>query len=139
MATVRDLKDQISSLEFDINYRKGGGRNSRRGGQLMPLGGIDYLLQENLKKQEKFKADGNLDALENEQRIYRNLISERLEQERAIAAQEAKLATLKQELEVAQAEQAEKDRAKGQTADSAIPPENTTNQQPAAPVAAALS
>jgi hypothetical protein len=137
VATVRDLKDQISNLEFDIKYRKGGGRNSRRGGQLMPLGGIDYLIEENLKKQEQFKADGNQFELENQQRIYRNLISERLDQERAIADQEARLATFKQELEAAEAAQAEKDRAKGQTAGSALPPENTTNQQPAAPVVAA--
>lgn len=117
MATVQELKDKVSSAEFNLNFRKGGNQNSRRGPDgLMPLGGIDYLLQRNISRQEKFKADGNLDALENEQRIYSNLISERLEQERVIARREIELAALKQELEVAVSNQAQQDAAKGQTA-----------------------
>lgn len=126
MATVQELKDKVSNAEFNLNFRKGGNQNSRRGPDgLMPLGGIDFLLEENIKKQERFKAAGNQFELENQQRIYRNLISERLQQERVIAQREIELAALKQELEVAVSNQAQQDAAKGQTATAP-----TTNGEP---------
>ena len=118
MATVQELEQQAKSLSDAIASRSGGGSSSRRNAPdgLMPLGGIDYLINDSLKRQEQAKAANNTAELENEQRIYRNLISERQAQEAAIAERQAKLAEVQKELDAAKAEQAKADAAKAEQA-----------------------
>ena len=122
MATVQELENQVKTLNDNIARRSGGGataspiRNKRTNDGLLPLGVVQYYIDENLKKQEIAKAAGNTFGLEDLQRIYRNLISEQLAQERAIAGVQAELAQVEQELETARSNQAQQDAAKGQTA-----------------------
>jgi hypothetical protein len=134
VADVATLESKIKSLQDAIKSRSSGGSFSRRGVDgLMPLGGSDYLIKVTEQKIENAKAAGDQAALENEQRIYRNLISERLAQERAIAERQTELEQLQKDLETAKAQQAQQDSAKGQTADSQVQ-NNASTQQSGTPL-----
>jgi hypothetical protein len=128
VADVATIESKIKSLEDSIKSRSGGSAASRRGADgLLPLGGTDYLIGVTEQKIKEAKAAGNQAALENEQRIYRNLISERLAQERAIAERQTELEQLQKDLETATTQQAQQNSAAGQTAEQKV-----TNDAPAA-------
>ena len=121
MASVNELESKIKDLEQSIKSRSGGSEASRRGNDgLLPLGANKYLQNLTEAKINTAKAENNQAALENEQRIYRNLISEQLAQERAIAERQQQLASLQQELELAKSNQAQTNSAAGQTAEQKV-------------------
>ena len=121
MASVNELESKIKDLEQSIKSRSGGSAASRRGNDgLLPLGANKYLQNLTEAKINTAKAENNQAALENEQRIYRNLISEQLAQERAIAERQQQLASLQQELELAKSNQAQTNSAAGQTAEQKV-------------------
>ena len=128
MASVNELESKIKDLEQSIKSRSGGSAASRRGNDgLLPLGANKYLQNFTQEKINTAKAENNQAALENEQRIYRDLISEQLAQERAIAERQQQLASLQQELELAKSNQAQTNSAAGQTAEQKV-----TNDTPQA-------
>jgi hypothetical protein len=128
VASVNELESKIKDLEQSIKSRSGGSEASRRGNDgLLPLGANKYLQNLTEAKINTAKAENNQAALENEQRIYRNLISEQLAQERAIAERQQQLASLQQELELAKSNQAQTNSAAGQTAEQKV-----TNDTPQA-------
>ena len=121
MASVNELESKIKDLEQSIKSRSGGSEASRRGNDgLFPLGTNKYLQNFTQAKINTAKAENNQAALENEQRIYRDLISEQLAQERAIAERQQQLASLQQELELAKSNQAQTNSAAGQTAEQKV-------------------
>jgi hypothetical protein len=128
VASVNELESKIKDLEQSIKSRSGGSAASRRGNDgLLPLGANKYLQNFTQEKINTAKAENNQAALENEQRIYRDLISEQLAQERAIAERQQQLASLQQELELAKSNQAQTNSAAGQTAEQKV-----TNDTPQA-------
>jgi len=140
VATVQELENQVKALNDDIARRSGGGskaapiRNKRTNDGLLPLGTVQFFIDENLKKQDIAKAAGNTFGLEDLQRKYRNLISEQLAQERAIAGVQTQLSQAEQELETARSNQAQQDAAKGQIATA--PPTNGEQIAPAVAITA---
>jgi hypothetical protein len=130
VASVNELESQIKDLEQSIKSRSGGSAASRRGNDgLLPLGANKYLQNFTQEKINTAKAENNQAALENEQRIYRDLISEQLAQERAIAERQQQLASLQQELELAKSNQAQTNSAAGQTAEQKVNNDTPRQQQ----------